>query len=162
MSAAPASPVVDLDVWRQRARVVRGAQALAAAATSDEAAPTGPVAPVAAGGGTGSVLRLPSPAGPGPLSVFGPVMAFGLVRRPAAGELPSRPRAVHAPQLEAVRAAEATGDGGPDAARPPAPAGPPVLRVVPALSSEQGVTSAPMPRLRAVLDSRGTPRGPRR
>jgi hypothetical protein len=154
MSAAPASPVVDLDAWRQRARVVRGAEAPAAAA--DDAAPA------AAAGGAGSVLRMPSPAGPGPLSVFGPVMAFGLVRRPAAGELPSRPRAVHAPQLEALRAAEEGGDGGPDAARQPAPAGPPALRVVPALSGEQGVTSAPLPRLRAVLDGRGTTRGPRR
>lgn len=156
MSSAPASPVVDLDVWRERARVVRGAEA-PAAATPEE------VAPAAASGGTGSVLRMPSPAGPGPLSVFGPVMAFGLVRRPApAGELPVRPRAVHAPQLEALSADGASADGGPDAARQPAPAGPPSLRLVPALSSEHGTTSAPMPRLRAVLDSRGTPRGPRR
>ncbi|PWJ52699.1 hypothetical protein SAMN06264364_11870 [Quadrisphaera granulorum] len=153
MSAAPASPVVDLDVWRERARDVRGAEPSAAAIPDERP-------PVAAAAGA-SVLRMPAPAGPGPMSVFGPVMAFGLVRRPAVeGALPARLRPVHSPHLEA--GAGQDGDGGPDAARQPALAGPPDLRALPALSSEQGVTSAPTPRLRLLLDTRGTPRGPRR
>ncbi|MGQ7297289.1 hypothetical protein [Quadrisphaera sp. KR29] len=157
MSAAPASPVVDLEAWRERARVVRGAD------PADGAGGAGATTPALAASGDAAVLRMAAPAGPGPLSVFGPVMAFGLVRRPApAGALPTRPRAVHAPQLEALRAAEQDGGDGPEAARQAAPAGPPVLRVVSALSSEPGVTSAPAPRLRAVLDSRGASRGPRR
>lgn len=141
-----ASPVVDLDTWRERARVVRAAE-VPAAVTSDAAASTGT--------DTASVVRMPAPAGP--VSVFGPVMAFGLVRRsaPAAG----RPRAVHAPHLDALL--EQDGDG-PDAARRTAPAGPPDLRLLPPVSPEPAVTSSPMPRLQVVPDARGASRGPRR
>jgi len=143
-----ASPVVDLDSWRERARVVRSAEAPAAA-------PAGAATAASTGTDDSQVLRMPAPAGP--VSVFGPVMAFGLVRRSApAGGLP---RAVHAPHLDAR--SEQHGDG-PDAARRTAPAGPPELRLVPALSSEPAVTSAPAPRLHVVPDVRGSSRGPRR
>ena len=140
-----ASPVVDLDSWRERARVVRSAEAPAAA----------PAETASTGTDDATVVRMPAPAGP--LSVFGPVMAFGLVRRstPSAG----LPRAVHAPHLDALRDADG---GGPDAARRTAPAGPPELRLVPALSDEPAVTSAPAPRLHVVPDTRGSSRGPRR
>ncbi|MBF5083014.1 hypothetical protein [Quadrisphaera sp. INWT6] len=143
-----ASPVVDLDSWRERARVVRSAEAPAAA-------PAETAATASTGTDDASVVRMPAPAGP--LSVFGPVMAFGLVRRstPSAGQ----PRAVHAPHLDALRA---SGGEGPDAARRTAPAGPPELRLVPALSEEPAVTSAPAPRLHVVPDTRGSSRGPRR
>lgn len=137
-----ASPVVDLDSWRERARVVRSVEAPAAA----PAASTGT--------DDSAVLRLPAPAGP--RSVFGPVMAFGLVRRSAPA---GQPRAVHAPHLDAPGA---TGGEGPDAARRTAPAGPPELRLLPALSDEPAVTSSPTPRLHVVPDARGSSRGPRR
>lgn len=153
-----ASPVVDLDVWRERARIVRGADSSAAAAPAS--------APAATPSGDGaSVIRMPAPAAPaGPVSPFGPVMAFGLVRRsaPEGGAAAALQRAVHLQRALSEPDSACDPAGGPDAARREAPVGPPVLTVLPQLSAEPATSSAPVPRLRSVLDTRGTPRGPRR
>ena len=111
-----ASPVVDMHSWRAQARVVRPATAPLPDATSS----AGVAAAAAA-----VVVHLPDLSGRAvaadrPLSVFGPVMAFGL-----------RPRAAGA---AAAPAAPAAPGGQPEAEE--VPLAPGVIRLRPRLHAD--------------------------